>query len=61
MSVLTNMIQSRADWATKHQAIEARHRFLKCLAECVLLVLLGIIVYQYHERIVALLTAWFRV
>jgi hypothetical protein len=58
MSVLSNTIDKRAEWAVRHRVIAARHRCVKGLLECALLIAVGMAVYCHHEALFALVQRW---
>ena len=53
MSVLTEIVRQRHDWATSGQMIARRNRKLKVTLDYLLIGTCAIVVYFYHESILA--------
>lgn len=51
MSVLTQLMNERADWDSRNMRDEVRRRQYRMMLESVLLVVLGFVAYCFHAQI----------
>lgn len=51
MSVLSDLVHERTEWSNRHNALAVRHNHLKAVTDYTVLLLIGLLLYFYHDRI----------